>query len=227
MPYSSTITFTLDTICPWTYLAFLRLRRALQLHSQSEAPSPLSFDLRIAPYQLYPAFPASGTDKYEWYKNERFDGSEERMGMYVAEMTRLGREEGVEMDFGGEVAGTFEAHRVLQYIQEEKGGEVALKVLESLYEQYFCQQAHPSSPSTLITACLAAGLSHTESEELVNDGDVYARQTKAAIQEQAGNGVDSVPYVVFEGRKRDFTLIGAKTVEEYGKVLGRVEKEAL
>jgi predicted DsbA family dithiol-disulfide isomerase len=227
MPYSSTITLTLDTICPWTYLAFLRLRRALQLHSQSEAPSPLSFDLRIAPYQLYPAFPPSGTDKYAWYKNERFDGSEERMGMYVAEMTRLGKEEGVEMDFGGEVAGTFEAHRVLGWVQEEKGSEMALKVLESLYEQYFCDRAHPSSPATLITACLAAGLSHTESEELVNDGNVYARQTKAAIQEQAGNGVDSVPYVVFEGRKRDFTLIGAKTVEEYAKVLGRVEKEAL
>jgi predicted DsbA family dithiol-disulfide isomerase len=227
MPYSSTITLTLDTICPWTYLAFLRLRRALHLHSQSETPSPVSFDLRIAPYQLYPAFPPSGTDKYAWYKNERFDGSEERMGMYVAEMTRLGKEEGVEMDFGGEVAGTFEAHRVLGWVQEEKGSEMALKVLESLYEQYFCQQAHPSSPSTLITACLAAGLSHTESEELVNDENVYARQTRAAIQEQAGNGVDSVPYVVFEGRKRDFTLIGAKTVEEYGKVLGRVEKEAL
>jgi predicted DsbA family dithiol-disulfide isomerase len=51
------------------------------------------------------------------------------------------------------------------------------------------------------------------------------RETKAAIQEQAGNGVDSVPYVIFEGRKRDFTLIGAKSVAEYEKALGQVAKE--
>jgi hypothetical protein len=38
--------------------------------------------------------------------------------------------------------------------------------------------------------------------------------------------VDSVPYVVFEGRKRDFTEIGAKKVEEYVKVLIQVAKEA-
>jgi hypothetical protein len=34
-----------------------------------------------------------------------------------------------------------------------------------------------------------------------------------------------VPYVILEGRKRDFTLIGAKSVAEYEKVLGQVAKE--
>jgi predicted DsbA family dithiol-disulfide isomerase len=47
-----------------------------------------------------------------------------------------------------------------------------------------------------------------------------------AIREQAGNGVDSVPYIVFEGKRRDFTLIGAKEVGEYVKTLEQVVKEA-
>lgn len=45
------------------------------------------------------------------------------------------------------------------------------------------------------------------------------------IREQAGNGIDSVPYVVFEGKRRDFTEVGAKEVGEYLKVLEGVVRE--
>ena len=44
-------------------------------------------------------------------------------------------------------------------------------------------------------------------------------------REQAGNGVGSVLYVVFEGKRRDFTLVGAKEVGEYVKTLEQVSKE--
>lgn len=39
------------------------------------------------------------------------------------------------------------------------------------------------------------------------------------LQEQRVNGVNAVPYVVIEGRRRDFTLEGAKEVGEYVKIL--------
>ena len=45
------------------------------------------------------------------------------------------------------------------------------------------------------------------------------------IREQASNGVDSVPYVVLEGKRRDFTLEGAKEVEEYVKEMEKLAKE--
>jgi predicted DsbA family dithiol-disulfide isomerase len=38
--------------------------------------------------------------------------------------------------------------------------------------------------------------------------------------------VDAVPYVVFEGKRRDFTLEGCKEVDEYVKVLEQVVKES-
>ena len=46
------------------------------------------------------------------------------------------------------------------------------------------------------------------------------------IREQASNGVDSVPYVVLEGKRRDITLAGAKEVDEYVKELEKVAKES-
>ena len=59
-------------------------------------------------------------------------------------------------------------------------------------------------------------------------GDDYEAlpETKMLIGEQAMNGVDSVPYIVIEGKKRDFTMQGAKEVEEYLKEMEQVVKEA-
>ena len=54
---------------------------------------------------------------------------------------------------------------------------------------------------------------------------VPSTSAKLIRREQTGNGVDSVPYVVFEGRRRDFTLVGAKEVDEYVKTLEQVAKE--
>ncbi|KAG9193620.1 hypothetical protein G6011_03655 [Alternaria panax] len=226
MPYESTITFTLDTICPWTYLGFIRLTKALDVYRIANPDSPATFTLKLAPYQLYPDATQEGVDKYEWYKNEKYNGSEERMKMYMSAMEDLGRPENIKFDFtGGMMANTLHAHRILQYLQNKKEQGIQLEVLTSLYTQYFEQRAHPSSDETLQKACMVAGMSQNEAEKLVKDEDEELRETKAAIREQAGNGVDSVPYVVFEGRKRDFTLIGAKNVAEYEKALGQVAKE--
>lgn len=50
--------------------------------------------------------------------------------------------------------------------------------------------------------------------------------TKMAIREQAGNGVDAVPYIMFEGKRRDLTFEGAKEIEEFEKGLHTIAKES-
>ena len=98
-----------------TYLAFLRLQKALTTYRSSHPDSPASFTLKLAPYQLYPNMSQEGVDKYDWYKNEKYNGSEERMGMYMNVMGNLGKEEDITFDFGGGMVGnTLNAHRVLQ-----------------------------------------------------------------------------------------------------------------
>ena len=58
-------------------------------------------------------------------------------------------------------------------------------------------------------------------------GDAYEGlpEVKMLLQEQRADGVDSVPVVVVEGRKRDFRLEGAREVGEYLGVLGQVAGE--
>lgn len=223
MVYESQIQFTLDTICPWTYLAKRRLGRALE---QIPADAPVNFSLKYLPYQLFPEASQEGENKYQWYKRSKYGDSEEKMKMYTTLMSAYGATEGIEYKFGGTVANTLQAHRVVQHYQETKGSETADKLVNSLYRQYFEEEKHPSSYETLLQAATEAGIPESDAKSFIEDEDEGMMEVKMLIREQAGNGIDSVPYIVIEGKRRDLTLVGCKEVEEYVKALNQVIKES-
>ncbi|OIW23608.1 thioredoxin-like protein [Coniochaeta ligniaria NRRL 30616] len=227
--YESQITFTLDTICPWTYLAKRRLDQALsRAQTLPEITDNVVFKpIIIRPYQLYPDFPSEGTDKFAWYRDTKYDGSEERMQMYTDLMSSYGSEAGINFSFRGTISNTLDAHRVIQKVQEEKGPEMAGRVVDALYRGYFEEEKHPASVEVLVAACEEAGIGGEEAKSLVTKGsEDGVRETKRMVLEQKMEGVDSVPTIRIEGRRRDITLVGAKTVDEYGKALMAIAKES-
>jgi predicted DsbA family dithiol-disulfide isomerase len=178
------------------------------------------------PYQLYPEASKEGEDKYEWYKKSRYGDSEEKMKMYTTLMTAYGVSAGIDYKFGGTVANTMDAHRVIQHFQEKKGVEVANKLVDSLYRQYFEEEKHPSKSETLLEACKVAGIDEKEAKDFIDDEYEGLQETKMLVREQTANGVDSVPFIVVEGKRRDITIQGAKEVEEYMKALEQIIKES-
>ena len=96
----------------------------------------------------------------------------------------------------------------------------------ALYTQYFTQEAHPSAPETLLKAATDAGVERSKAEAFIGDEYKGLPETNILIREQAGNGIDSVPYIVLEGKRRDFTLKGAKEVDDYMKEFEKLVKES-
>lgn len=205
-----------------TYLAKTRLDRALSSFTSDK----ITFTRNYSPYLLYPKATSEGQDKRNWYTANRYNQSPDQMAKYETVMQSLGEAEGINFDFGGEIAGTLDAHRVIRYFQSKKGPEVAGRVLDHLYRAYFEGAKHPSSRETLLAACAGAGIAEAEAKAVVEHAEVGREEVLEAIREARGNGVDSVPVVTIEGRRRDFTLEGAKTVEEYVKALEQVAKES-
>ncbi|KAL3422531.1 dsba oxidoreductase [Phlyctema vagabunda] len=224
--YQSQISFVLDTICPWTFLAKRRLDEALRIFRETEAAAKVTFTVKYLPYQLYPEATKEGEDKFEWYKKSRYGNSEEKMDMYIKLMTAYGASAGINYKFGGTVANTLDAHRVIQHFQEKQGPETADKVVNSLYRQYFEEEKHPSSKETLLQACRDAGIDDKEANAVIDDGHEGLMEVKNLIRESQGDGVDSVPFMTFEGRKRDLTIQGANDVEDYVKALNTIAKES-
>jgi predicted DsbA family dithiol-disulfide isomerase len=99
-------------------------------------------------------------------------------------------------------------------------------MVTALYSQYFENERHPSSDATLLQATKDAGIQEPEAKEFIQDKSEGVTGVKMLVREQAGNGVDSVPYIVFEGKRRDLTLVGAKEVEEYLKTLDTIARES-
>lgn len=95
----------------------------------------------------------------------------------------------------------------------------------ALYSQYFENEKHPSSDETLLKATADAGIPENEAKAFIEDRNEGMMDTKMAIREQKGN-TDAVPYIIFEGKRRDFTLEGAKDIGEYYKNLVQVAKES-
>jgi predicted DsbA family dithiol-disulfide isomerase len=149
------------------------------------------------------------------------------MDTYTAHMASLGAAENITIDMsGGTIANSLPAVRILLYLQSTVSPAAACAALTSLYDAYFGRHKHPSSADTLREACVAAGLDDAEAERVVGDADLGLREAETAVRRQADDGVDAVPWVVVEGRRRDFTLVGAKEVGEYLKALESVVKEA-
>ena len=67
------------------------------------------------------------------------------MKMYMTLMSAYGVSCGIDFKFGGTVANTLDAHRLIQHYQEEKGPETADKIINSLYKQYFLEEKHPAA----------------------------------------------------------------------------------
>lgn len=75
-------------------------------------------------------------------------------------------------------------------------------------------------------ACVEAGIAEEEARRVVGDREEGLRETRERIGEQVGNGVDSVPFVLIEGKRRDMTIQGANEVDDYLKALKQVVKES-
>lgn len=148
------------------------------------------------------------------------------MRKFTTLMSTYGVPVGINFNFHGTFASSMDAHRMIQYYQEEMGPETADKIVNSLFAQYFETEASPSSHDTLLKAAKDAGIDEAKAEAFVGDEYEFLAETKMLIREQASNGIDTVPYIVLEGKRRDFTIEGAKEVEEYLKEFEKVVKES-
>ncbi|KAF2759062.1 thioredoxin-like protein [Pseudovirgaria hyperparasitica] len=228
MAYDSTITFTLDTICPWTYLALRRLLQALHTYRTANPDAPATFHLRFAPYQLYPEHSSTGEDKHAWYMHKRYQGSEALMHKYETLMRMYGASVAppIAFRFGGVIANTLPAHRCIYYVQDvlRLGEDRTLALVEALYRAYFEEERHPGSVETLVGCLGEVGVGEGEARAFV-EGEEGEEEVRGLVRGMGRDGVDSVPHVVVEGRRRDFTETGAKEVEAYVTVLEKVAKE--
>ncbi|RSM17351.1 hypothetical protein CDV31_003767 [Fusarium ambrosium] len=222
--YESQVTFVMDTICPWTYLAKKRLDHALD-QVRSSSSSAISFTLHFSPFQPSPNREATIPDRAAHALHHKHNDNAAAQQLFQAHMLSLAEPLNTPLGFTGPTGNSFPAHRVIQQVQEAHGTDTANKLVDAIFRLYFAEGRHPGEDKMLIEACVEAGVDEKEAKTLVEDKEKGERDTKEKIR-SIGMDIDSVPTVIIEGRRRDLTLTGLKEVADYVKAFGTITKES-
>lgn len=191
------IEFYADLICPWCYIGWRRLRRAI---AERPAAKP---DIRWQPFQLNPDMPPGGMDR-QLYLHAKF-GSRERARQIYGVVEETARRDGLNLNLSRirRTPNTFDAHRLVRWAEAQ--GDAA-PLVEALFAAYFSDGADLSNPDALTEAAVSAGFSRAGVRTLLAGSD-EAATVRAADATARQLGLHAVPCFVFDRR---YALSGAQ-----------------
>lgn len=145
-----------DSICPFCFIGFRRISKAISL-AQAEG-LPLDFSLDFQPFLLDPTLPEwpATQNKRERYI-AKFGGAEKVKAMEDA-MIERGRGEGIEFSYDGTLSQTTSSHRLILRAKQVGGEDAQRRMVEALFKSYFEQSRDPGDHDVLATDAETAGV---------------------------------------------------------------------
>ncbi|EPS27462.1 hypothetical protein PDE_02405 [Penicillium oxalicum 114-2] len=224
-----------DTICPWCYVGYRRLSRAILTH-QGNNPND-TFTLTWHAFYLNPASPEfPGVNKTQAY-GLKF--GHERTAAIFARLAAVGEGEGIKFNFGGNTGKTRDSHRLLWYagqLEQAKRqqtasasaaaaspviGGVQSRVAEKLFRAYFEDEKNITDPKVLLEAGVEAGLDKAEVQKLL-DSDEGGAEVDSEAKMASMRLVTGVPYFTIQGK---YAVEGADAPETFLEVFERVKED--
>jgi len=175
---------TSDFVCPWCLVGERRLRKAI-----ATLPSDLEVKLAFRPFELNPDMPPEGRDR-KAYRVAKF-GSLARSEAMDAQMTELGRSEGIVFDYGkvARTPNTFAAHRLMWLAEREGEPE---KLADLLFAAYFSNGEDIGDAAVLAGLAAGAGISPARAQAFLQS-DEGAQEVRASEIEAYRAGISGVP----------------------------------
>jgi predicted DsbA family dithiol-disulfide isomerase len=202
-----------DVICPWCFVGKRRLERAL-----SDLGLADETVIEWLPFELNPDMPEDGMPR-ALYRERKFGAA--RSAALDAEMTRLGREDGIAFAFDRmeRTPNTRRAHMALAFAGE-KGRANALK--EGLMRAYFEEARDVGREDVILDIAEAVGLARGEVAAALQDGGLRDRVV-ASERRAAEMGVSGVPFFIVD---RAWAVSGAQPAEQWVAALRQASAAA-
>ena len=209
-----TIDIVSDVVCPWCYLGKARLELAI-----AEVQDEVGVDINWRPYRLNPDYPPEGVDQKRALVQKL--GGEERVAQAHRMLSDLGREIGINFDFGAIKIGpnTLDAHRLIQWAGTEDR-EKQEKVVSALFKANFEEGRNVGDHAVLLDIAEKAGLDRSVIATLLAsdaDRDLVIGEIDAAQK----IGVTGVPFFIFD---QQYAVSGAQTPDVLAGALRDIAK---
>lgn len=149
-----------DVVCPWCFIGWRQLQRALE-------QTRIVADVRWHPFELNPGLDPQGED-LTGHVVRKYGATPARMAESRAQMLAIATSLGI--DFSGRanrIWNTRDAHRLLHWAKDS-GRQTALML--SLFEAYFVRGENVSDHEVLLAAVDRVGLDAAEAGGVLSDG---------------------------------------------------------
>ncbi|OAJ52141.1 disulfide bond formation protein DsbA [Paraburkholderia ginsengiterrae] len=207
-----TIDFVSDIACPWCAIGLSSLQRAL-----AQLGETVDAQITVHPFELNPQMGPGGQTIVE-YLGKKYGRTPEQIAETHAAIHERGASVGFDFGPRTHVYNTFDAHRLLHWAGT-KGQQLPLKL--ALLRAYHSEGKDPSNHDVLIEAAQSVGLDAAEAREVLQSG-IYADDVRAAEQNNAAMGIQSVPAIIFNRR---YLVSGGQPVETFVEVIEQILAE--
>lgn len=207
------IDFIADVVCPWCYLGWRRLEKALAMRPDLKAT------ITWRPYQLDPTLPEEGVDRKAYYA-AKFPDPEQREAAGKV-LNAAAAEDGITWNLA-EIPvspNTNAAHRLIRWAQTAGCQD---PVLEGVLKAYFTDGRDIGDPVVLADIGASAGMDRLRLLQLFSEGvdkDAVSREHFQAHQA----GVSGVPFIIFDGK---VAIAGAEPPERMVKAIDKALETA-
>jgi predicted DsbA family dithiol-disulfide isomerase len=200
-----------DVVCPWCIVGYRQLAEALEA-------SGTPHEIRWHPFELNPAMLPEGQDMEE-HLVEKYGLTKAQSDENVARLSDAGSSVGFEFRFGDTMRmhNTFNVHQLLHWA-DQQGKKHELK--QALFTAHF--QEHKNLSDIAVLADIAAGIGlERETALAVLEDQRFAEAVREAEQFWQGQGINSVPAVIFNQRH---LVSGAQGVENFTSILKQLSE---
>lgn len=208
------IDFVSDVSCPWC---------AIGLHALEQAAGRLAgevaLELRFQPFELNPQMGPEGQDIGE-HLQEKYGATPEQSQKNREAIAERGAQLGFtfHMDKRSRIYNTFDAHRLLHWLEEEGTSAQQGALKHALFAAYFTRGENPGDHGVLLRLVREAGLDEARAGAVLASQE-YAdavREREAFYQE---HGIRSVPAVIVNDRH---LIQGGQPVEVFEQALRQI-----
>ncbi len=217
-PVSLKIDFVSDVSCPWC---------AIGLHALEQAAKRLdgevALDLHFQPFELNPQMGPEGQDIGE-HLQQKYGATPEQSQQNREAIAARGAQLGFtfNMDRRGRIYNTFDAHRLLHWLEEEGTPEQQGALKHELFTAYFTQGENPGDHGVLLRLVAQLGLDEARARAVLASQE-YAEAVREREAFYQGHGIHSVPAVIINDRH---LIQGGQPVEVFEQALRQIAQQA-
>ncbi|KAF3152940.1 hypothetical protein TWF225_005869 [Orbilia oligospora] len=207
-----TIDIVSDTVCPWCYVGFKRLNKAIDIFKQRH--SDATFEIKWHPYYLNPSAPKVSVDKQKVYE-KKF--GRDRVAMMHRRLAAVGLQDGIKFAFGGKTGNTRKSHRII-HLAGEKG--VQNEVVEQLFISYFEDEKDITDDTVLKEAAVKGGLKPEDVDNYLTS-DLGGPQVDKEVADAQLRFIQGVPHFTINGKHE---LGGAQEPDSFVEIFESYNK---